>query len=264
MEKTEETNKQQDTRLDRLNALTQNVETRMDGIKNDVTASIMEEMREREEKKLNIILHNVGEATRSSWEEEKNWDVQSFNNIMQAISADISFESSAVFSRRLGSQAEGRCRPLLVGLNDENMKNTILKQAKRLAGTPFGKVSIAPDLTQRQREADEGLREEAASRNNSLTQQDRAKNLKWVVVGRKGMRKLVKKADNTAQTRGHQPGPNRKRPRDGTAAGGTDPASQRPRISVNMEPGTSGTASGPHVEEVDPPQDHAISDSETE
>ena len=49
-------------------------------------------------------------------------------------------------------------------------------------------------MTLRQRESDDALREEAIRRNSNLSEQDRAKNLQWVVVGRKGTRKLIKKA----------------------------------------------------------------------
>ncbi len=189
--KTEDVNKLQDNRLDKLEALTKNLEQGLSNNKEEVTASILEEMRERDEKRGNIIIHNVGEPDRSTWEEEKKWDEMSFNNIMEAMQLEFRFERVAVFSRRLGQRAEGRSRPLLVGLHSEEDKNRILQCAKKLAKTHLSSVSIAPDLTRKQREADGGLRDEAVRRKGALSQQDRAKNLHWVVVGRKGMRKLA-------------------------------------------------------------------------
>ncbi len=204
----------------------------MDAAKTDATSSMLEEMREREEKRNSIILHNVGETSSNTWEEEKAWDVKSFDNVMRAMQTNFTFESAAIFSRRLGKRTEGRPRLLLVGLRSENVKNQILQCAKRLLGTTLSSVSVAPDLTQRQREADDSLREEAARRNSSLTAQDRAKNLRWVVVGRKGARKLLKKMD---RDHGHPPPDQntRKQAREVSAA---DPGSRRQRIAAVTPP----------------------------
>ena len=50
------------------------------------------------------------------------------------------------------------------------------------------------DLTKKQREADDDLRKEAERRNRlELTDSERSKNVKWVAVGRKGNRHLVKR-----------------------------------------------------------------------
>ena len=173
----------------------------------------------------------MGETSSTMWEEEKKWDVDSFNNIMAAIQLDITFEGAAAFSRRLGRRTEGRSRPLLVGLHNENTRNLVLQHANRLRSTNLSNVSIAPDLTQQQREADDALREEAIRRNNNLSEQDRAKNLRWVVVGRKGTRRLIKK---TSKDHDHPPVDQnkRKRPRDTTAADSAVPGSRRPRVST--------------------------------
>ncbi len=49
-------------------------------------------------------------------------------------------------------------------------------------------------MTKQQREADEDLRREAARRNKEeLSEEDREKNMRWVTVGKKGMRKIIKK-----------------------------------------------------------------------
>ncbi len=89
----------------------------------------------------------------------------------------ITFEEAAIFSRRLGTRAESRPRPLLVGLHSEAVKNKILQNARHLQNTHLSNVSVNPDLTRRQREADDGLREEAAKRNSNLSEMDRSKNL---------------------------------------------------------------------------------------
>ena len=145
---------------------------------------------------------------------------------------EYTFEKVASFSRRLGKWTEGRTCPLLVGLRSKEAKNNILACSKNLSGTPLNGVTIAPDLTRRQREADSKLREEAISRNSNLTAADRAKNLKWVAVGQKGARKLIKKkgeaepTDHSHQPASQQQQPRRKRPAESTTA----PTSRRPRV----------------------------------
>ncbi len=192
------------------------------------------------ETRKNFMLHNVGEAPKSTWEEEKNWDVQSFNNIMRAMQLDYTFERVARFSRRLGARTEGRMRPLLVGLRGDEIKNNILADSKKLTGTHLNNVTVAPDLTKRQREADQKVREDAISRNSQLSAADRAKNLRWVAVGQKGWRKLIKKRGDTPGDHSHQQssqveGPQQQPPtRKRKPAEPDHPTNRRPRVEDEM------------------------------
>ena len=253
VEKMEENSKLVDSRLGQVEGQVGNLQNEVSKVREEVAASIFEEMRLREERKNNILLHNVQEPPRSTWEEEKSGDVALFNSIMSEMQLDIKFEKDTFFSRRLGARTDSRARPLLVGLRTEATKLVILESAKKLASTKFSAVAVVPDLTKQQREADDGLREEANRRNANLSQQDKAKNLKWVVVGRKGTRKLIKKQAD--QTHSHQqtsnPGSssssnnNNSRKRGRTTA--VPPRIQRPRVASGTQAGTSGT----HGEEAD-------------
>ena len=190
----EDKSKLQETRLDKVEMIADQAKKAVEEVKEDVAKVILEEMREREDKKLNIILHSVGEAENVSAEESKKWDEASFNNIMEAMEVNMTFKECASFSRRLGSGASNKVRPLLIGLGKEEDKTKILSNARRLSQTPFRNVNIVPDLTKKQREADDDLRKEAERRNRlELTDSERSKNVKWVAVGRKGNRHLVKR-----------------------------------------------------------------------
>ena len=47
-------------------------------------------------------------------------------------------------------------------------------------------MTVVPDMTKSQRKGEQQLRDEAARRNTQLTEEDRNKNLKWLVVGKRG------------------------------------------------------------------------------
>lgn len=190
----EDREKVTDNRLNQLEIANKHNSAAVDKAQADVTAAIMEELREREEKKLNIILHNVRESNAEAGsEEEKAWDRGIFDNIMDTLSLPLSFAESVRYIRRIGPKDPRKVRPLLVGLRKDDDRQSLLEASKRLTGTDHNTVSIVPDLTQKQREQDNKLREEAKRMNReNLTEDDIRKNLRWVAVGQKGTRRLVK------------------------------------------------------------------------
>jgi hypothetical protein len=60
-------------------------------------------------------------------------------------------------------------------------------------------ISVGPDLTKMQRRAEEKLAREAENRNEQLTTEDREKNMKWMVVGRRGEKRLIKAVERDQQ-----------------------------------------------------------------
>ena len=101
-----------------------------------------------------------------------------------------------------------------MGLFSEADRSRLLRRAYRLAesaNTAFNTVNVGPDLTRRQREKENGIWAEAEKRNEQLTEDDAAKNLRWAVVGGRGEKRLIKTAARQNQrgrgaaTRGGQP-----------------------------------------------------------
>ena len=80
----------------------------------------------------------------------------------------------------------------MVVLTSEADKNFILSRTRNLLNTVFSEVTVGPDLTKRQRAGEVKLKEEAERRNHQLSQQDRANNLKWLVIGKRGEKRLIK------------------------------------------------------------------------
>ena len=75
----------------------------------------------------------------------------------------------------------------------------------------FACVTIVPDMTKSQRKGELRLREEAERRNHEdLSEEDREKNLKWIVVGSRGEKRLIKGTEREEQNyRGRGGNPDR-------------------------------------------------------
>lgn len=183
-----------ETRIEKAEMVATAARQSVDNSSKETTTVILEELREREDKKLNVIFHSIGEAPMGPVEDQRKWEEQSLDNIMAAMSADTTARESVRFNRRLGARMLDKPRPLLVGMRSEQVKDHLLEKARNLMKTQYNHISIVPDLTRRQRETDDDLRKEAERRNrDGLTEEERAKNIKWVTVGRKGARKLIKR-----------------------------------------------------------------------
>ena len=75
----------------------------------------------------------------------------------------------------------------------------ILERSRYLRNTRYEAVSVVPDLTQSQRRGEQRLRAEADRRNQELTNEDRERNLRWIVVGGRGEKRLIKGTEREDQ-----------------------------------------------------------------
>jgi hypothetical protein len=64
-------------------------------------------------------------------------------------------------------------------------------------------VGISKDLTPQEIREEKEMKREAEMRNKDLSQEDRAKNLKWLVVGQKGEKRLIKTTEKSGPTSRH-------------------------------------------------------------
>ena len=166
--------------------------SRMDRMVDEMEEKLDTELREREVRRQNIIIHGLDEVsdTVSGNRERMEADKQNCEAVFRALGARTG-ANNIRFCRRIGERGR-TSRPLVVGLNSEGDKNFILSRAKNLLNTDFYEVAITPDLTKRQRAGEVKLKEEADRRNHQLTQQDIDNNMRWLVVGRKGEKRLIK------------------------------------------------------------------------
>ena len=176
----------------------------LEELKRSLKAEILEEMRERECRKVSVVMYKVGECPdeKAPGVRRIEWDKQSCENIFTAL--DLGLTKEAVkFCRRVGERKETP-RPLIVGFKREADRLRLLEGARLLEETIFKEVSVAPDLTKNQREEEENMKKEVERRNENLTPEDRQKNLVWAVVGSRGEKRMVKTAArplNQARTR---------------------------------------------------------------
>jgi hypothetical protein len=78
-------------------------------------------------------------------------------------------------------------------MKSETIKCEILDQAKQLRNTMYKDIGIGPDQTRKQKQAEMRLATVVEKKNREeLTEQDKAKNLKWAVIGQRGEKRVVK------------------------------------------------------------------------
>jgi hypothetical protein len=222
-------------KVDNVEARQTKLEQAMEQEREKMRKERAEEMRERDIRRKNVVMHRVGEAAAAveTAEARREWDLKSCENIFKALNLDMNRENAVRFCRRVGERGDTP-RPLIVGLKREWQKEDLLDSAKKLRDTQYSDVAIVPDLTREQRKEEADMTSEVERRNRELSEDDRAKNLEWAVVGARGERRIVK---GVARARGAA-APPRGRP----AARGTRPPSllpPRPRTEP-WDPATGG------------------------
>ena len=164
---------------------------------------IEEELRERESRRLNLVLHGVPEPgpdisdPRDRMDADKGECERIFGG-MRARTRRYQIR----FCRRVGEKGNDP-RPIVIGLYTEEERRHLLERSRELKNTMYSCVTIVPDMTKSQRRGEMRLREEAERRNHEdLTEEDRERNLKWVVVGSRGEKRLIKGTEREEQYHG--------------------------------------------------------------
>jgi len=120
--------------------------------------SVINEEKERNKRKLNLIIHNIAESDADTSEIRKQEDLKQVNDIFSK-QLDIQTNISNII--RLGKKGGPKPRLLKVTVDSESVKAAILQNTKKLRhpDTPvnFRKVFVTPDLTPRESEANREL-----------------------------------------------------------------------------------------------------------
>ena len=164
---------------------------------------IEEELRERESRRLNLVLHGVPEPgpEKSDPRDRMDADKRECERIFGGMRARTR-RHQIRFCRRVGERGNDP-RPIVIGLYTEEERRHLLERSRELKNTMYSCVTIVPDMTKSQRRGEMRLREEAERRNHEdLTEVDREKNLKWVVVGSRGEKRLIKGTEREEQYHG--------------------------------------------------------------
>ena len=199
---------------------------RTEGIQERLEAVMDAELREREARRLNLVIHGLQEPAENIKDSRGRMEQDKIEceRLFIAMKARTRYQAIR-FCRRIGERGEDP-RPLVFGVFTEEEKRHLLEKAKELVYTKYEDVTVVPDMTKSQRKGEQQLRDEANKRNTQLTEEDRSKNLKWLVVGKRGEKRLIKGTERESQ-RGRQ---ERERGVEATGEG------WNPQIRVNTGP----------------------------
>ena len=130
----------------------------------DTASKVVDEYRDMERRKWNLIVFNVPEpkSTESSQRKVEDWEF--FNSLIDHIGIDPVDVTDVV---RLGAKTSDKLRPLRVQLNNLGHRRSVLANAKKLrdlSSDIFKGIYINPDLSVKERQAQKKLRSELARR----------------------------------------------------------------------------------------------------
>ena len=161
LEESNNTTSERITKLEENNNETGGNPVNIDTLVASKVSEEIEEYRERELRKLNIILHNVPESKEESVEERRADDTRMIKEIARKINV-LQIEITKIV--RLGEKPEaGKNRLMRVTLENTTQKRNMLQNAKKLRDAKDGimdKIYISPDLSKKAREKGKKLRDE--------------------------------------------------------------------------------------------------------
>ena len=101
---------------------------------------------------------NSPQSKKANTDDRKEEDIKKFMGLCKNICKVNIMEESLEKAIRLGKASDDEDRPLLVTLREEIKKRGILKNLNKIreAGAPFDKVTIAHDLTIKQKKRIKG------------------------------------------------------------------------------------------------------------
>ena len=153
------------------------------------------EVREREERKANLLLFNAPEPDTSRRDEREKQDSSTFIEVAKAVGVTINVKDVKA-ATRLGKKREDQsARPLLIKLDNPAKKGPLFKNHSKLSATKFKDISMANDLTKIQREQNKILRDE----DKKLEEEDKTGKYLYRVVGPPWDRRVTKLEKVTAR-----------------------------------------------------------------
>lgn len=122
----------------------------VESCKSEVAMQSLEELRQREGRKTNILIYNITESNSENNDERKEYDKEVFHKICDAI--EVQAEAQKIL--RVGAKQNNKARPMKVILRNEEQQREILSSARKLGeqNEELRKISIARDMTPLERE----------------------------------------------------------------------------------------------------------------
>jgi hypothetical protein len=170
-----------------------------ENMKETLEMAMEEELREREARRLNLVLHGVPEVDPSikNTRDRMDRDMEECEHIFIRDASQDQDSADALLQADWGERTGPTAH--CPGCLHRGGKTTPPRKIKGAQNTRYENVTVVPDLTKNQRKGEQKLREDANRRNENLTQEDRDKNLKWIVVGRRGEKRIIKGTERESQ-----------------------------------------------------------------
>ncbi len=153
------------------------------------TSEVVNEIKEQDSRKCNIILHNVQEKQSENEDERSKHDREQMKELGKVCKENIKKED-VVKMIRLGKRSANKPRPLLVEFKDEEKKRALMKNLVNLstAPEPMRRISVQHDLTKKQRDEEKKMREEA----KKMESEDESGEWNYRIRGPPWARRIVK------------------------------------------------------------------------
>ena len=184
---------------DKVVGMEKEIEAGMERTKKEVMTEMESERKEREDRSENLVVYGMKESEADDTEVRKEEDGRRMLELAEEIGVEVRGEVAVKF--RAGKRNEsGRPRPMIVKVADDETRQKLLANARRLSRKEeWKKVYVSPDLTWQQRE--EAREEEKKLREEAEKKTEEAKNAgrgggKYVVVGPRGRRRVVWRTEN--------------------------------------------------------------------
>ena len=182
-----------------------------DNEKEGTSASdVFGEFRERDNRRDNLIVHGLEEAgeTIKEGKERAEADMKKVQELADVIGVEIVVKEAIKFSRRVGEKKDDQPRPLQIGFKKNGDKSRIMDKASRLSEKedPWKNVNIGHDLTTLQRKEEAKLMEEADKKNAEMSDDEKTKNGTFLVVGRRGERRMIRTKQEVGERRTRRTG----------------------------------------------------------
>ena len=130
----------------------------------DAVRKVLQEEKEIESRKLNLLIQALPESKVETYEGKKRADLEDVNEMInKKFNCNVKIEDCT----RLGRTFEGRTkpRPVRISVPDFETKRNILEAARKLKNdVKYSNVYISPDLTKSKRQSAYELRQEKRSR----------------------------------------------------------------------------------------------------
>lgn len=151
--------------------------------------SVLAEIKDRDERKFNVIVNGVKESNETEKTEVQNEENRLLNQLFSDMQMNADTTSDNIqFKTRLGTKQAGRNRPFLLKFRDQRTRNDVLRNARKVLESG---IRIRPDLTKLQRQEDEKFRK-TVDDENSVNPEDNSGEYRWKVAGPPGNLRKIK------------------------------------------------------------------------